>query len=142
MQETDMGRPSEFALLHGKAIASRGSSVVGLDSRITVDLVGPGYADTLRQHARGKLHELGFGSILPFLRNRGLDTDSVRADQFGTDGPAPCDCFRSCHRWLTFHMVALWQTTTFRAGTVFCCTGREATWFSISSQTRKRKEHR
>ncbi|MCZ4313795.1 class I SAM-dependent methyltransferase [Comamonadaceae bacterium G21597-S1] len=61
MKNIDKWQPSKFVYKNERLIASRDTAEVGLGSRLAADLVARAYGLHLRNHARGRLLDLGCG---------------------------------------------------------------------------------
>ena len=73
-------RPTKFVYSHGKLKASRNSSHVGIGSRLVADLVASLYNKYIPAHARGRLVDLGCGSVPLFQAYRDYVGDVVCVD--------------------------------------------------------------
>lgn len=89
-------------------IPSSDTNVVGIDSRVAVSCQIPHYENAIREHARGRLLDLGCGHVPYYEMYHGLVTETVCLDWENTlhknelldavvdlNGPLPmeCDCF-------------------------------------------------
>jgi len=61
MKHRDSWKPTKYVYKKGKLIASRDPNQVSIGSRLIADLVAAMYGCGLRQHAKGKLLDLGCG---------------------------------------------------------------------------------
>lgn len=80
MKNRDKWQPSKYVYRNGKLIASRDTKEVGVASRLITDLVAEAYDNNLRQHAKGKLLDLGCGKVPLFLAYKGYVTDNICVD--------------------------------------------------------------
>ena len=80
MRNRDKWRPSKYIYQNGKLIASRDPKEVGVGSRLIVDLIAEIYDNNLRQHARGKLLDLGCGKVPLFSAYKDYVTDNICVD--------------------------------------------------------------
>ncbi len=81
MKNRDRWQPSKYVYTtKGKLIASRDHQEVGVGSRLMADLVAEFYAKNLRQHAKGKLLDLGCGTVPLFLVYKDYVTDTICVD--------------------------------------------------------------
>lgn len=63
MKDAGSWRPSKFVYRRGKLRASRDTNEVAVSSRLMVDRVARCYDANLRRHARGRLVDLGCGTV-------------------------------------------------------------------------------
>lgn len=63
MRARERWRPSKFVYKEDRLTGSRDPSEVGVGSRLITDLIASIYDENLREHARGKLLDLGCGSV-------------------------------------------------------------------------------
>lgn len=80
MKNRDKWQPSKYILKKGKLIASRDRKEVGVASRLMADLVAKFYDKALRQHATGKLLDLGCGKVPLFNAYEEYITDNICVD--------------------------------------------------------------
>lgn len=80
MKNKDKWQPSKYVYRNGKLIASRDTKEVGVGSRLIADLIAEIYDKNLRQHAKGKLLDLGCGKVPLFLAYESYVTDNVCVD--------------------------------------------------------------
>jgi SAM-dependent methyltransferase len=84
MKDQGSWRPSKFVHRRGKLIASRDTEEVAVGSRLMVDRVAGCYDANLREHARGRLVDLGCGTVPLYRAYADLVTDVVCVDLAGT----------------------------------------------------------
>jgi len=80
MKNHDKWQPSKYIFKKGRLTASRDRKEVGVASRLMADLVAKFYDKTLRQHATGKLLDLGCGKVPLYLAYKEYITDSICVD--------------------------------------------------------------
>lgn len=80
MNHRDQWRPSKYVYQRGKLKASRDRKEVGVASRLIVDAVAARYDQALKQHAAGKLLDLGCGKVPLYEAYRGHVTDNICVD--------------------------------------------------------------
>jgi SAM-dependent methyltransferase len=80
MKNQDKWQPSKYVYRGEKLIASRDPKEVGVGSRLAADLIAEIYNKNLRQHARGKLLDLGCGNAPLFIAYRGYVTENICVD--------------------------------------------------------------
>ncbi len=80
MRNRDKWQPSKYVYRKGKLVASRDPTEVGVGSRLMADLIAASYDENLRQHARGRLLDLGCGKVPLFAAYSGYATDVVCVD--------------------------------------------------------------
>lgn len=100
MRNCDRWRPTKYVYENGNLIASRDPKQVGVASRLVTNLVAEAYQSTLAQHARGRLIDLGCGSVPLFGAYRDFIVDNVCVDWGNTRHDAghadlECDLTRS-----------------------------------------------
>lgn len=80
MRNRDRWVPSKYVYRKGKLIASRDPKEVSISSRLVVDLVASFYDAYIKEHAKGKLLDLGCGKVPLFEAYRDYVTDNVCVD--------------------------------------------------------------
>jgi len=80
MRNRHKWQPSKYIQRNGKLIASRDPKEVGVGSILIVDLIAEIYDNNLRQHARGKLLDLGCGKVPLFSAYKDYVTDNICVD--------------------------------------------------------------
>jgi 2-polyprenyl-3-methyl-5-hydroxy-6-metoxy-1,4-benzoquinol methylase len=80
MRNRDRWQPSKYVYWKGKLIASRDKKEVNSGSRLMVDLVAEFYNNNLRQHAKGKLLDLGCGKVSLFFAYKDYVIDNICVD--------------------------------------------------------------
>lgn len=80
MRNREKWTPSKYIYKKGKLIASRDPKEVGISSRLIGDLIADFYDRNLRQHAKGKLVDLGCGKVPLYAAYREFVTDNVCVD--------------------------------------------------------------
>ena len=80
MRNRHKWQPSKYTQRNGKLIASRDPTEVGVGSILIVDLIAEIYDNNLRQHARGKLLDLGCGKVPLFSAYKDYVTDNICVD--------------------------------------------------------------
>jgi SAM-dependent methyltransferase len=63
MKHAELWEPSKFVYKKGKLTGSRNKSVVGISSRLVVDIVATHYDLYLKDHVKGNLIDLGCGRV-------------------------------------------------------------------------------
>ena len=89
MQYQEKWQPSKFVYKNGKLRASRDGEEVSLSSRLVVDIVAGYYDRDLKQHARGRLLDLGCGKVPLFATYRELVTEVTCVDWVNTPHKNP-----------------------------------------------------
>jgi len=84
MKDPGSWKPSKFVYRRGKLIASRDTDEVAVGSRLMVDRVARCYDENLREHARGRLVDLGCGTVPLYRAYADLVTDVTCVDIGGT----------------------------------------------------------
>jgi len=84
MQNREEWKPSKFVYKNGKLVASRDPAEVSLSSRLIADIVADFYDRHLKQHARGRLLDLGCGKVPLYATYRELVTDAICVDWSNT----------------------------------------------------------
>lgn len=88
-------RPSKYVYRNGVLIASRDRNEVGVGSRLMADLIARFYDKALRQHARGKLLDLGCGRVPLFEAYRSHISTNICVDWANTlhrNDYVDCEC--------------------------------------------------
>lgn len=80
MKNKNAWEPSKFICKNGNLAASYNQNEVGIGSRLHTNLVAGFYDRNLRQHARGKLLDLGCGKVPLYAAYRELVTETVCVD--------------------------------------------------------------
>jgi hypothetical protein len=84
MRDPGSWQPSKFVYRRGKLIASRDSEEVAVSSRLMVDQVARCYDANLRRHAKGRLVDLGCGTVPLYRAYADFVTDVTCVDLGGT----------------------------------------------------------
>jgi len=84
MRNKDQWKPSKYVYRNGRLVASRNSNEVGVASRLAADLVAGFYENSLKQHAKGRLLDLGCGNVPLYHAYREHVTDNICADWVNT----------------------------------------------------------
>jgi SAM-dependent methyltransferase len=80
MKNSDIWKPSKYIYRNGKLIGSRDPKEVGIGSRLMADIIAGLYNDNLRQHAKGRLLDLGCGNVPLYHVYKNLVTDNICVD--------------------------------------------------------------
>lgn len=80
MNNRDRWRPSKYIHEKGKLTASRDPNQAGIGSRLMADLVAASYDNSLRQHAKGKLLDLGCGEVPLYVAYKDFITENICVD--------------------------------------------------------------
>ena len=80
MRNQEKWKSSKYIYKKGKLIASRDPKEVGIGSRLVTDLIAGFYDSNLRQHAKGKLVDLGGGTVPLYAAYRKFVTDIICVD--------------------------------------------------------------
>lgn len=80
MKNRDRWQPTKYVYRRGRLIASRDLREVGPGSRLIADAIARFYDASLREHARGKLLDLGCGKVPLFFVYRDHVVDNVCVD--------------------------------------------------------------
>ncbi|MFO0892544.1 MAG: methyltransferase domain-containing protein [Isosphaeraceae bacterium] len=80
MKNIEQWKPSKFIYSRGQLRASRAPSEVSVGSRLIVDIIGRFYQKHLKDHARGRLIDLGCGKVPLFHAYRDYVTETVCVD--------------------------------------------------------------
>ena len=84
MQNHEKWKPSKFTYNKGKLTASKDVKEVSIGSRLNAALVADIYHRNLRQHAKGKLLDLGCGKVPLYAAYKEFITDNICVDWAGT----------------------------------------------------------
>lgn len=84
MRNQEHWKSSKFIYRKGKLTGSRDPKEVGIGSRLVTDLIAEFYDSNLRQHASGKLLDLGCGKVPLYGAYRELVTDNICVDWVNT----------------------------------------------------------
>jgi len=84
MKDAGSWSPSKFVYRRGKLVASRDTNEVAVGSRLMVDLVARCYDANLGGHAKGRLVDLGCGTVPLYRAYADLVTDVTCVDIGGT----------------------------------------------------------
>lgn len=87
MRNQDKWQPSKYVHKKGKLVASRDRKEVGIGSRLIADLIAGVYDTGLKQHARGRLLDLGCGKVPLYEAYRGFVAETVCVDWANTLHP-------------------------------------------------------
>ena len=80
MKNRDKWQPSKYVYRDGELTASRDPKEVGVGSRLIADLTACAYHKSLRQHAKGKLLDLGCGKVPLYVAYKDCVTDNICVD--------------------------------------------------------------
>jgi SAM-dependent methyltransferase len=80
MQCVDQWKPSKFVYKNGRLIGSRDPAEVGVSSRLVADIIAECYDRSLKQHARGRLLDLGCGMVPLYASYRDYVTENICVD--------------------------------------------------------------
>ncbi|WP_460427499.1 class I SAM-dependent methyltransferase [Azotobacter armeniacus] len=80
MRNQEKWKSSKFIYKKGKLIASRDPKEVSIGSRLVTDLIAGFYDNNLKQHAKGKLLDLGCGKVPLYAAYRKFVTDNICVD--------------------------------------------------------------
>lgn len=80
MKNRDTWSPTKYVYKNGRLTASRDPKQVGTGSRLMADLIAQFYQDNLRNHAHGRLLDLGCGSVPLFCAYRDYISDNICVD--------------------------------------------------------------
>ena len=80
MRNKEKWKSSKYIYKKGNLIASRDPREVGVGSRLLADLIADNYDKNLRQHAKGKLLDLGCGKVPFFAAYREFVKDNICVD--------------------------------------------------------------
>src|SRR5262249_12991201 len=80
MKDPGGWEPSKFVYRHGKLVASRDTNEVAVGSRLMVDRVARCYDTNLREHAKGRLVDLGCGTVPLYRAYADLVTEVTCVD--------------------------------------------------------------
>lgn len=80
MKNQDRWQPSKYVYRKGKLIASRDGNELNVASRLMGDLIARFYERSLREHARGRLLDLGCGRVPLYATYKDLITENICVD--------------------------------------------------------------
>ena len=80
MRNKENWAPSKFRHVNGRMIGSRDTRDVGLGSRLMTDLIARCYDDHIKQHASGKLIDLGCGRVPLYAAYKDYVVDNICVD--------------------------------------------------------------
>ena len=80
MKNSDKWQPSKFVLKKGRLVASRNRNEISVASRLVADIVADIYYKNLKNHAKGKLLDLGCGKVPLYGVYQEYITDNVCVD--------------------------------------------------------------
>ena len=80
MRNRDRWQPSKYVYRKAKLIASRDRKEVGVGSRLIADLIAKFYDNNIRQHAKGKLLDLGCGKVPLYIAYKDYVSDNICVD--------------------------------------------------------------
>ena len=80
MRNQEKWKLSKYIYKKGILTASKDSEEVGISSRLIVDLIADFYDSNLRQHAKGKLLDLGCGKVPLYAAYKEFVTDNICVD--------------------------------------------------------------
>jgi SAM-dependent methyltransferase len=84
MQNREEWKPSKFVYKNGRLIGSRDPTELSVSSRLIADIIADFYDRALKQHARGRLLDLGCGKVPFYAVYRELVTESICVDWTNT----------------------------------------------------------
>ncbi len=84
MQNQEKWKPSKFIYKKGKLIASKDAKEVNIGSRLNVELIADFYHRNLKEHAKGKLLDLGCGKVPLHAAYKDFVTDNICVDWSST----------------------------------------------------------
>ena len=84
MRNQEKWKPSKFVYLKGKLKASKDAKEVNIGSRLNVDLIAYFYDKSFRQHAKGKLLDLGCGKVPLYAAYKAFVKENVCVDWCNT----------------------------------------------------------
>ena len=84
MQNREEWKPSKFVYKHGKLIGSRDPAELSVSSRLMADIIADFYNRSLKDHARGRLLDLGCGKVPFYATYRELVSDAICVDWSNT----------------------------------------------------------
>ena len=84
MQNQEKWKPSKFIYKKGKLIASKDAKEVNISSRLNVELIADFYHRNLKEHAKGKLLDLGCGKVPLYAAYKDFVTDNICVDWSNT----------------------------------------------------------
>ena len=80
MQNQEKWKPSKFTYNKGKLTASKDVKEVSIGSRLNVALIADFYHRNLKQHAKGKLLDLGCGKVPLYAAYKQFISDNICVD--------------------------------------------------------------
>ena len=80
MKNRERWQPSKYVYKNGKLRASRDPKEVSVGSRLVVDLFAKCYDANLREHAKGRLLDLGCGKVPLFMAYKDFITENICVD--------------------------------------------------------------
>ena len=80
MQNQEKWKPSKFTYNKGKLTASKDVKEVSIGSRLNVALIADFYHRNLKQHAKGKLLDLGCGKVPLYAAYKTFISDNICVD--------------------------------------------------------------
>jgi SAM-dependent methyltransferase len=80
MRRVDVWRPTKFVMVDGELRGDPTGAYVSVSSRLLGDLMAEHYQAALKEHARGRLLDLGCGSVPLFEAYRGLVDEILCVD--------------------------------------------------------------
>lgn len=80
MKNRDRWKPSKYITTEGRLIASRDSNEVNVGSRLMADTIARFYGKNLRDHAKGKLLDLGCGKVPLFEAYKEFIDENICVD--------------------------------------------------------------
>lgn len=84
MKNRDKWRPSKYIYRRGRLMGTRDTRELGLGSRLIADLTAAAYGQRLRQHAKGRLLDLGCGFAPLYVAYKDLVEEAVCVDWANT----------------------------------------------------------
>lgn len=80
MRNSERWRPTKFAFTERGLRASRAPTHLSISSRFIADVVAPYYENAIRTHARGRLLDMGCGSVPLYQSYRDLVSENICVD--------------------------------------------------------------
>jgi SAM-dependent methyltransferase len=84
MRNRKIWKSSKYTYKRGKLAASRDSKEVSISSRLITDLIADQYDRNLRNHAKGRLLDLGCGKVPLYEAYKDYVTENICIDWMGT----------------------------------------------------------